>query len=187
MPQETKHQSATTSSFSIVDILDPTKFTGRNRELNNTDYNMKRKCESPLREHRPKDSSPDSPVPARKARRVRTAFTLEQLRVLEQSFQSSHYLSVLERHVIATALHLSETQVKIWFQNRRTKWKKEREGHGIEEQNHFTVFPPTLTPNISFSTAREASCHQAAPLSLHYHTPQTYLSSPYSYHALQFF
>ncbi|CAG05396.1 unnamed protein product, partial [Tetraodon nigroviridis] len=58
-------------------------------------------------------------------RRFRTAFTLEQLRVLERSFQRCRYLSVLERHSIASALRLSETQVKIWFQNRRTKWKKE--------------------------------------------------------------
>uniref|UniRef100_A0A7N6FBT9 Homeobox domain-containing protein n=1 Tax=Anabas testudineus TaxID=64144 RepID=A0A7N6FBT9_ANATE len=61
-----------------------------------------------------------------KSRRVRTAFTLEQLQVLEHSFQRCHYLSVLERHTIASSLRLSETQVKIWFQNRRTKWKKER-------------------------------------------------------------
>uniref|UniRef100_A0A3P9MDS5 Posterior neuron-specific homeobox n=1 Tax=Oryzias latipes TaxID=8090 RepID=A0A3P9MDS5_ORYLA len=62
---------------------------------------------------------------AERSRRMRTAFTLEQLQILEHSFQRSHYLSVLERHTIASALHLSETQVKIWFQNRRTKWKKE--------------------------------------------------------------
>ncbi|RVE66159.1 hypothetical protein OJAV_G00123620 [Oryzias javanicus] len=60
-----------------------------------------------------------------RGRRMRTAFTLEQLQVLEHSFRRSHYLSVLERHAIAAALRLSETQVKIWFQNRRTKWKKE--------------------------------------------------------------
>ncbi|XP_013883575.1 homeobox protein pnx [Austrofundulus limnaeus] len=60
-----------------------------------------------------------------KGRRIRTAFTLEQLQVLERSFQRCRYLSVLERHAIASTLRLSETQVKIWFQNRRTKWKKE--------------------------------------------------------------
>uniref|UniRef100_A0A8C3A8Q8 Posterior neuron-specific homeobox n=1 Tax=Cyclopterus lumpus TaxID=8103 RepID=A0A8C3A8Q8_CYCLU len=59
------------------------------------------------------------------SRRVRTAFSLEQLHTLERSFRRCHYLSVLERHTVASALRLSETQVKIWFQNRRTKWKKE--------------------------------------------------------------
>uniref|UniRef100_A0A8D3DVU6 Posterior neuron-specific homeobox n=1 Tax=Scophthalmus maximus TaxID=52904 RepID=A0A8D3DVU6_SCOMX len=63
---------------------------------------------------------------AKRNRRVRTAFSLEQLHLLERSFHRCHYLSVLERHTVAAALRLSETQVKIWFQNRRTKWKKER-------------------------------------------------------------
>lgn len=72
-----------------------------------------------------------------KSRRIRTAFTLEQLQLLEHSFQRCHYLSVLERHAIASALRLSETQVKIWFQNRRTKWKKERlQAKEGEESGH---------------------------------------------------
>ncbi|XP_066568680.1 homeobox protein pnx [Amia ocellicauda] len=76
----------------------------------------------------PDDSHQGPEKPKRKSRRIRTAFTFEQLRVLEDHFRSSHYLSVYERHGIATALRLSETQVKIWFQNRRTKWKREGEG-----------------------------------------------------------
>ncbi|KAG2468991.1 homeobox protein pnx isoform X1 [Polypterus senegalus] len=59
-----------------------------------------------------------------RSRRIRTAFTLEQLRFLENHFRFNHYLSVYERFGIASTLQLSETQVKIWFQNRRTKWKK---------------------------------------------------------------
>lgn len=75
-----------------------------------------------------------------KSRRVRTAFTLEQLQVLEQSFQKCHYLSVLERFTIASAMRLSETQVKIWFQNRRTKWKKERL-QAKEGEDEHSVLP----------------------------------------------
>lgn len=80
-----------------------------------------------------------------KGRRIRTAFTVEQLQVLEHSFQRCHYLSVLERHSISSALCLSETQVKIWFQNRRTKWKKERV-QGREEQQDLTSAPLTYSP-----------------------------------------
>ncbi|KAK6316208.1 hypothetical protein J4Q44_G00137320 [Coregonus suidteri] len=69
-----------------------------------------------------------------KSRRVRTAFTLDQLHILEHSFHSSHYLSVFERYAIALMLRLTETQVKIWFQNRRTKWKTECEGKGVPEE-----------------------------------------------------
>uniref|UniRef100_A0A3Q2PR48 Posterior neuron-specific homeobox n=1 Tax=Fundulus heteroclitus TaxID=8078 RepID=A0A3Q2PR48_FUNHE len=105
--------------FSVMDILDPTKFTGK---LISTG-------EEPTAGEKNGDAKliyPESAKLKEKSRRIRTAFTLEQLQVLERSFQRSSYLSVLERHTIAAALRLSETQVKIWFQNRRTKWKKER-------------------------------------------------------------
>ncbi|NWY04442.1 NKX12 protein, partial [Nothoprocta ornata] len=63
-----------------------------------------------------------------KRRRARTAFTYEQLVALENKFKSTRYLSVCERLNLALSLSLTETQVKIWFQNRRTKWKKQHPG-----------------------------------------------------------
>ncbi|XP_019646207.1 PREDICTED: NK1 transcription factor-related protein 2-like [Branchiostoma belcheri] len=66
-----------------------------------------------------------------KPRRVRTAFTYEQLVALENKFKQTRYLSVCERLNLALSLSLTETQVKIWFQNRRTKWKKQNPGMDI--------------------------------------------------------
>eukprot|EP00066_Takifugu_rubripes_P002229 XP_003964016.1 PREDICTED: NK1 transcription factor-related protein 2 [Takifugu rubripes] len=63
-----------------------------------------------------------------KPRRARTAFTYEQLVALENKFRTTRYLSVCERLNLALSLSLTETQVKIWFQNRRTKWKKQNPG-----------------------------------------------------------
>ncbi|KFM70588.1 Homeobox protein B-H1, partial [Stegodyphus mimosarum] len=57
-------------------------------------------------------------------KRPRTAFTSGQIKALEAEFEKNKYLSVSKRLQLAKALKLSETQIKIWFQNRRTKWKR---------------------------------------------------------------
>ena len=60
-----------------------------------------------------------------KIRRRRTAFTSTQLKSLEEKFHDKKYLTITERNNLAKGLHLTDTQVKTWFQNRRTKWKKQ--------------------------------------------------------------
>lgn len=109
-------------------------------------------------------------------RRIRTAFTLQQLQTLERSFQRCHYLSVLERHTIASALRLSETQVKIWFQNRRTKWKKERP-QGKEQAEHEVSFAAPLSVEATAFTSLACAplCYQLqqqrAPIHVFAHLP----------------
>ncbi|XP_024085272.1 homeobox protein not2-like [Cimex lectularius] len=60
-----------------------------------------------------------------KCKRVRTIFTPEQLERLEAEFERQQYMVGPERLYLAHALQLTEAQVKVWFQNRRIKWRKQ--------------------------------------------------------------
>ncbi|XP_077992894.1 NK1 transcription factor-related protein 1-like [Glandiceps talaboti] len=91
-----------------------------------------------------------------KPRRARTAFTYEQLVALENKFKQTRYLSVCERLNLALSLSLTETQVKIWFQNRRTKWKKQNPGMDANaptvQSNPMPVGLPGYGPGLIYGS-----------------------------------
>ncbi|KRF82707.1 homeobox protein Nkx-2.4 isoform X2 [Drosophila novamexicana] len=73
------------------------------------------------------------PLAQRRKRRV--LFTQAQVYELERRFKQQRYLSAPEREHLASLIHLTPTQVKIWFQNHRYKCKRQAKEKAMAEQN----------------------------------------------------
>uniref|UniRef100_A0AC35U5J9 Homeobox domain-containing protein n=1 Tax=Rhabditophanes sp. KR3021 TaxID=114890 RepID=A0AC35U5J9_9BILA len=75
-------------------------------------------------------------------KKTRTVFSRAQVSQLEHTFDLKRYLSSQERSNLATSLRLTETQVKIWFQNRRNKWKRQSVVGEGETASQFVLTNP---------------------------------------------
>uniref|UniRef100_A0A3P9HPX2 Homeobox protein engrailed-like n=1 Tax=Oryzias latipes TaxID=8090 RepID=A0A3P9HPX2_ORYLA len=72
----------------------------------------------------PRSRKPKKKSTSKEDKRPRTAFTAEQLQRLKTEFQTNRYLTEQRRQNLAQELGLNESQIKIWFQNKRAKIKK---------------------------------------------------------------
>lgn len=97
----------------------------------------------PLR-HDGDDEDPEKPVSKqpRTRRKPRVLFSQAQVFELERRFKQQRYLSAPEREHLASSLKLTSTQVKIWFQNRRYKCKRQRQDKTLEMAGHHHHAPP---------------------------------------------
>ncbi|KAJ8254569.1 hypothetical protein COCON_G00211810 [Conger conger] len=89
----------------------------------------------------------------KKIRKPRTIYSSLQLQVLNQRFQQTQYLALPERADLAAKLGLTQTQVKIWFQNKRSKYKKIMkhgssgpEGEHLNSTSSISPCSPGLPP-----------------------------------------
>ena len=116
-PEPPNHFSAKQTQSNLVNVDIPAN--KRHRFLINEDKSLDSLGES----------YQNSPSPMKmKKKKTRTVFSRNQIYQLENAFEMKRYLSSAERSGLAAQLKLSETQIKIWFQNRRNKWKRQISG-----------------------------------------------------------
>ncbi|TKR77783.1 hypothetical protein L596_018695 [Steinernema carpocapsae] len=93
------------------------------------------------------------------SKKGRQTYQRYQTSVLESKFQQSSYVSKKQREELRLQTNLTDRQIKIWFQNRRMKAKKEK--HRMEDQGEHSALlpanpPKNLADNVELTSASEA-------------------------------
>ncbi|KAK0135966.1 Homeobox protein Nkx-2.5 [Merluccius polli] len=143
------------------------------KSIKDLDLDLDGKCHYFKEKHRDGDlTSPDvcvDPLKAqegshpklRKRRKPRVLFSQAQVYELERRFKQQKYLSAPERDHLAGLLKLTPTQVKIWFQNRRYKCKRQRQDQSLEMVGLHPPPPPPRRISVPVLVRDGKPCLQA--------------------------
>lgn len=115
----------------------------------------------------------------RSRRKPRVLFSQAQVFELERRFKQQRYLSAPEREHLASSLKLTSTQVKIWFQNRRYKCKRQRQDKSLELGAHAP--PPPRRVAVPVLVRDGKPC--VAPGAPAYGAPYSVSAGAYSYNS----
>ncbi|XP_053605835.1 homeobox protein pnx-like [Plodia interpunctella] len=105
-----------------------------------------------------KEEITEVPVIRKKPKRMRTAYTTEQLKVLEKTYNRFKYIDVNHRRELAATLNIGEKSIKVWFQNRRMKEKRTSSESSCDSSSEISreMSPPhveTHKPAFDYSNA----------------------------------
>lgn len=81
-----------------------------------------------------------------KTRKQRTIFSQDQKRSLEEEFNNNHFITIQQRKKLSSRLNLTEFVIKVWFQNRRNKHKKNNTGGLRNSRRSSPCLHPQPTP-----------------------------------------
>uniref|UniRef100_A0A1A7WD83 T-cell leukemia homeobox 3 n=1 Tax=Iconisemion striatum TaxID=60296 RepID=A0A1A7WD83_9TELE len=98
-----------------------------------------------------------------KRKKPRTSFSRVQICELEKRFHRQKYLASAERAALAKSLKMTDAQVKTWFQNRRTKWRRQtaEEREAERQQANRLILQlqqSALQKSLSESAASDPLC-----------------------------